>query len=468
MIAKQRSFYFVNPWLALMLCVMLVPFASARPSLPEFADLIEQKSPAVVKITVEAKTNGQRREFPFPGFRQFEMPERNISGMGSGFIVSADGYVVTNNHVIEDADKISVRLTDRRDYTATVVGTDSTSDLALLKIDAKDLPFLKFANSNKVRVGEWVLAIGSPFGMDFSASQGIVSAMGRSIPTEQNENYVPFIQTDVAINPGNSGGPLFNLDGEVVGVNSQIFTRSGGYMGLSFAVPSNLVINVVDQLKDKGQVERGWLGVQIQNVEDQDLARVYNMDAPVGALVSALVKNSPAERAGIKANDIILEFDGAPIKEADDLPHVVGLTTPGKEVPVKINRAGRMRTLNVTIDVLGSQRQRRQELSFDQGGEPKGEKLTDRLGLVVAPLSPEQGETYNFGVQIMEVAPESAAARSGIRKGDVLAQLDFTDITDESTYRDIVAKLPTGELRQLRFFRDGNPVIRTIIIEDGE
>ena len=276
--------------------------------LPDFTEIVRDSSPAVVKIVVEHSSNRGGQAGPNPDeipeylrrffeYRGTPPGQRQRMSMGSGFITSADGYIVTNNHVVEGADSVIVRLSDRREYDAEVVGTDPRSDLALLRIDAEDLPALKLGRAGELEVGEWVLAIGSPFGLDYSVTAGIVSAKGRSLPTERNENYVPFIQTDVAINPGNSGGPLFNLDGEVVGVNSQIFTRSGGSIGLSFAIPASVVINVVDQLKDSGRVTRGWLGVTIQDV-DKNLAESFGLDRPQGALIAQVAPDGPADKSG--------------------------------------------------------------------------------------------------------------------------------------------------------------------------
>jgi len=323
---------------AFMFFISIGSLVDAR-ELPDFTELVEQNSPAVVKINTiaRARNNTQNRQNPRQGqipqqempemLRRFldprQMPERDQRSMGSGFIISKDGYILTNNHVVGDADEIIVRLTDRREFEAEVIGKDERSDLALLKVNADDLPVLKLAESDDLKVGAWVLAIGSPFGLDFSASVGIVSAMGRSLPTERNENYVPFIQTDVAINPGNSGGPLFNLKGEVVGINSQIYTRSGGSIGLSFAIPVSVAKTVVAQLKEKGRVDRGWLGVVIQDV-DRNLAKSFGLKKPTGALVTQVLQEGPADKAGIKAGDVILKFGNSKIEESGDLPHAVG------------------------------------------------------------------------------------------------------------------------------------------------
>ncbi|AFU97879.1 DegQ family serine endoprotease [Simiduia agarivorans] len=450
----------------LVLCAFAVP-SQAR-SLPDFTQLIEETSPAVVKInTLEhAKRNSQRQMPPqnIPEiFRHlFEMPEqrqREQRSMGSGFIVSTDGYILTNHHVIDGADEIAVRLTDHREFEASVVGTDSRSDLALLKVDAKGLPALKFADSDKLKVGEWVLAIGSPFGLDFTASAGIVSAIGRSIPTERNENYVPFIQTDVAINPGNSGGPLFNLDGLVVGINSQIYTRSGGSIGLSFAIPANVARDVIRQLKEKGRVDRGWLGVAIQEV-DRNLAQSFGLSKPAGALIQQIEPGSPADNSGLKVGDVILKFDGKAIERSGDLPHVVGLLPPGSKVKAEVMRAGKRKTVSVTVGKLpvGDEPHVASGPDASQG---------DRLGLVVEALDDRQKQAWRLdgGVLVTQVAPDSPAAAAGIRPGDVIAQLGFEPVTDVDTYQQLQAELPEDTLLPIRFYRDGRPAYRSFMIK---
>jgi len=313
---------FVRFSVLLFLLLSMSASVSASAALPDFRQIVDGSAPAVVKILVESEGRGRqgaeqmeqvpeylRRFFEFRGEQgPQQRPRRN---MGSGFIVSEDGFIVTNHHVVEGATSVIVRLLDRREFDAEVVGSDARSDLALLKIDAEDLMAVPVADDDDVAVGEWVLAIGSPFGLDFSVTAGIVSAKGRSLPTEAGENYVPFLQTDVAINPGNSGGPLFNLEGQVIGVNSQIFTRSGGSIGLSFAIPAAVVRNVIEQLRESGEVVRGWLGVSIQDV-DKDLAESFGLDRPRGALIAQVGVGSPAEKSGLESGDIILEFAGQP------------------------------------------------------------------------------------------------------------------------------------------------------------
>ncbi len=457
-------------WLGLLMMMTLVAAASAR-GLPEFTDLIEKASPAVVKInTVErARSRGQYQlpqDQDIPDiFRHLleprRNPERNIRSMGSGFIISEDGYVLTNNHVVDGADEIMVRLIDRREFEAQVVGRDERSDLALLKIDAKKLPVLKFAKPEQLKVGEWVVAIGSPFGLDFSASAGIVSAIGRSIPTERNENYVPFIQTDVAINPGNSGGPLFNLDGEVVGINSQIYTRSGGSIGLSFAIPTSVALGVVEQLKEKGRVDRGWLGVVIQEV-DRNLADSFGLAKPMGALVAQVEPEGPADRSGIRVGDVIVSFGGFPINESGDLPHVVGRTTPGKSVPVKVMREGKPKTISVEVGTLSGTDEEPETASNTP------EVVGGRLGLVVDEIDERQKKAWqiNGGVVVKQVRRDGPGAHAGLRPGDVIAQLGFSEIDSLEAFEQVEAELPANSLMPVRFFRRGRPAFRTIIIKE--
>ncbi|MCH9692568.1 MAG: Do family serine endopeptidase [Gammaproteobacteria bacterium] len=455
----------------LLLCLLAGVNANAR-GLPEFTELIENNSSAVVKIN--AVSPGQVTERSIPPRLQRELPDifrhllepysreqrRPVASMGSGFIISSDGYVVTNNHVVDGADDVTVTLTDRQEYTAKVIGTDLRSDLALLKINAEHLPSVRWGDSDEVKVGEWVLAIGSPFGLDYSASAGIVSAMGRSIPNESQNDYVPFIQTDVAINPGNSGGPLFNLDGKVIGINSQIYTRSGGSIGLSFAIPSNLAQSVVDQLKEKGRVDRGWLGVGIQGV-DRKLAIAMGLKKPRGALVSQVEAGAPAAEAGIQVGDVITRFNNKTIDQSSDLPHMVGQIEPGEEVNVVLIRDKRQKKLQVRIGSLpsnGDEQASNNTMSTDIGG---------RLGLVVEELPERLKQRWNLdsGVLVSQVVPGKPGANSGLRNGDAIAQLGFETIESTEDYNKIVKELPAGELLPVRFFRNGQPIFRTIEID---
>lgn len=342
--------------------------AQAEEALPDFTTLVEQASPAVVNISTKQKlpdriASGQMPDLEGlpPMFREFferNMPQqprsprgdrqREAQSLGSGFIISSDGYVLTNNHVVADADEIIVRLSDRSELQAKLVGTDPRTDVALLKVEGKNLPTVKLGDSEKLKVGEWVLAIGSPFGFDHSVTKGIVSAKGRTLP---NDTYVPFIQTDVAINPGNSGGPLFNMNGEVVGINSQIFTRSGGFMGLSFAIPIDVAIDVSNQLKKDGKVSRGWLGVVIQEV-NKDLAESFGLDKPAGALVAQVLEDGPAAKSGLQVGDVILSMNGQPIVMSADLPHLVGTLKDGEKAKLEIIRNGKRQNLDVTIGAM--------------------------------------------------------------------------------------------------------------------
>ncbi|WP_237058748.1 Do family serine endopeptidase [Microbulbifer sediminum] len=457
----------------LILSLMISTAACAR-GLPDLTDLIEKNSPAVVKINTMERTRAASRAVP-PQYRQ-DIPDifrhlleprrreqRPVASMGSGFIISEDGYVVTNNHVVDGADQVLVTLTDRREFEAQVIGTDPSSDLALLKVDASDLPAISWGESEELEVGEWVVAIGSPFGLDYSASAGIVSAMGRSIPNESRENYVPFIQTDVAINPGNSGGPLFNLKGEVVGINSQIYTRSGGSIGLSFAIPADLARDVVAQLKEKGRVDRGWLGVGIQDV-DRNMAQAMGLRRPSGALVAQVEAGAPAAEAGIMAGDIITHFDGERIDVSGDLPHVVGQTRPGSEVQVELMRKGKVKRLDVVVGALEGDDDQRQQASVSPSTDAGG-----RLGLMVdeIPDALKQRLGVESGVLVKEVVPGKAGAKAGLRSGDIIAQLGFDEVNDLDDYRRVVKGLPGGELLPIRFFRGGQPTFRTIQIEEN-
>ena len=444
--------------------LIVVTFSSAVFSneLPDFTELIEKSSSAVVKINTTTKSRAQRS--PFHGndvpeiFRHLIEPrQRESHSIGSGFFISSDGYLVTNNHVVENANEIVVRMVDRREFDATIIGVDPRSDLALLKVEAENLPYLKFAKSEKLKVGEWVIAIGSPFGLDFSASQGIVSAIGRSIPSEDNSNYVPFIQTDVAINPGNSGGPLFNLKGEVVGVNSQIYTQSGGSIGLSFAIPSDVATNVVDQLKKTGRVDRGWLGVVIQEV-DKNLADTFGLKKPQGALIAQMERDGPADKSGLKVGDVIVEFNDIEIMVSSDLPHAVGITPPGERVPVKVYRQGKEKTIGVVVGSLE--------------GEPiasfTDKKQGDRLGLKVSEISKSKLRELGFdsGVLVEKVATGSPAASAGIQPGDVIVELAFKTVEDVSQYKKLVKSLPKNKLLSIRFSSNGQVAYRSIMIKD--
>jgi len=445
----------------LLFAFLLLPVLASARDLPDFRGIVAEQSPAVVKILVESRSGSH------PGFDTDEIPEylrrffefrgeppgpRERMSLGSGFVLSEDGYIVTNNHVVEGADSVVVRLLDRREYDAEVIGTDPRSDLALLRIEAEDLPVLRLDEDDDLAVGEWVLAIGSPFGLDYSVTAGIVSAMGRSLPTERNENYVPFIQTDVAINPGNSGGPLFNLDGEVVGVNSQIYTRSGGSIGLSFAIPVSVVRSVVEQLKAEGRVTRGWLGVTIQDV-DRNLAESFNLERPMGALVAQVAPGSPAEASGIEPGDVIIRFDGETIDTSADLPHVVGLLRPGAEVDAVVVRSGRRQTLAVEVGGLDADDDPRVASTGSDGDSA-------RIGITAETAAPETLERWGIsgGVVVRAVVPDSPADEAGIRAGDVLTLLGSTPVKDLDSLREALDAQEPGSSVPLRLIRRGAPL----------
>jgi serine protease Do len=441
--------------LALGTALMGASGAMAR-ELPEFTVLVEKYSPAVVNVSTvqKAGTGGSGNKEMDEFFRRFfggpdgrggpgpdGGPDERLNprrSLGSGFIISADGYILTNSHVVEDADQIIVRMNDRRELEAKLVGADTRSDLALLKVDAKDLPVVRLGHSADLKVGEWVLAIGSPFGFDYSVTAGIISAIGRSLPTEDNSNYVPFIQTDVAINPGNSGGPLFNLDGEVVGINSQIYTRSGGFMGVSFAIPVDVALDVVDQLKAGGRVSRGWLGVVIQEV-NRDLAETFGLDKPSGALVARVMEGGPAAKAGLHEGDIILEFNGQHVDLSADLPHFVGRTRPGSEATLVVIRDGKRQHLNVVVGELPEPDAN--QVATSSGTTPL---IPSRIGVVVEALQDpaQQRAGVDHGVQVVESS--GPAAEAGIRDGDIITRLNNQEIDSPATFTKVVDALTPG------------------------
>ena len=447
------------------------PGVALARSLPDFTELVERNRAAVVNIsTTQRRTAPTERPrmpkgFEIPDlpedspfhefFRRFfgegEIEEFDAQSLGSGFIISQDGFIISNNHVVRNADEVIVRLSDRREYEARVVGTDEPSDVALLKIDADGLPTVRLGTGYELKVGEWVLAIGSPFGFDHSVTAGIVSAKGRSLP---RENYVPFIQTDVAINPGNSGGPLFNLEGEVVGVNSQIFSRTGGFMGLSFAIPIDVAMDVADQLRDKGRVSRGWLGVLIQDVT-LELAESFGMAKPQGALVAKVLDGSPAERAGFEVGDILLSFDEHSIERSSDLPPIVGRTRVGREVPVEILRNGESVILNVTTDELPDD----DELRVAAARAPKAVEA-NKLGLTVRDLSDEELASLDIGDQgvLVSAVSDGPGKRAGIREGDLILMLNNEKVSDGDHFKRLAAGLPEGKAISVLVQREGSPI----------
>jgi serine protease Do len=368
-----------------------------------------------------------------------QMPhEQESQSLGSGFIVSADGYIMTNAHVVDHADKITVRLTDKREFSAQVIGADKRTDVALLKIEATGLPKVNVGDPNKLRVGEWVVAIGSPFGFDSSVTAGIVSAKGRSLP---QDNFVPFIQTDVAINPGNSGGPLFNMNGEVVGINSQIYTRSGGSMGLSFAIPIDVATQVADQLRNSGKVTRGRIGVTIQELT-RELAESFGLSKPNGALISSVEKGGAADKAGIEVSDVILKFDGKVVNSSADLPRLVAATKPGTKVSVDLWRKGAAKQLTVVVAEMPEEGKLAHSVKKLADGVAD---MIARLGIAVTELSREQLQELqvNGGLLVAEVKG-SAARAAGLQRGDVLLAVGNLPVRSTSQFNDILKQVPKG------------------------
>lgn len=450
------------------LCLFFSLASAQSRGLPDFSELAEKQGPAVVNIsTTQVARNAQATPFPFdesdPAFEFFKRfipraPGGNAprefenKSLGSGFVISADGHILTNAHVVDGADEVTVRLTDKREFKAKIIGADKRTDVALIKIEASNLPVVKLADPAQLKVGEWVVAIGSPFGFDNSVTAGIVSAKGRSLP---QENYVPFIQTDVAINPGNSGGPLFNMRGEVVGINSQIYSRSGGYMGVSFAIPIDVAMDVQHQLRASGKVSRGRLGVVIQEVS-KELADSLGLSRPMGAVVNAVEKGGPADKAGLEAGDVILRFEGKVIGSSADLPRMVGATRPGTRSVLQVWRKGATRDIPV---VVGEMADEKQAASRPQRGIKPAEQAANRLGLVVSELTPEQKRELKLQSGLLIEDVRGAGARSELRAGDIIVALISKGATTEARTVEQFNKL-------LAQFEKGSNV--TLLIRRGE
>jgi serine protease Do len=436
--------------------------------LPDFTALVEKEGKAVVNIstTQTIRSNrGQGPDFgdedPFDIFRRFGFPvpprgqapqqqprEEKAQSLGSGFIFGSDGYILTNAHVVADADEIKVKLTDKREFKGKVIGSDARTDVAVIKIEATDLPTVDIGSSEKLRVGEWVVAIGSPFGLENSVTAGIVSAKSRDLP---DENYVRMIQTDAAVNPGNSGGPLFNIRGEVVGINSQIFSRSGGYMGLSFAIPIDTAMEIVEQLKAKGKVTRGRIGVGIQPL-NEDLARDFGLKEAKGALVSNVEADSPAGKAGVRAGDVILKFNGKAIDDASELQRVVGATKPGSSVPVEVWRDKAAKTLTISVGEMDQPADGRSAVREYKGKKPV-ESALSKSGLTVRELDARALKQLGikFGLQVTNV--QGAAARAGVQPGDVIVGLGSEELTSSADLDKALAAVKPGSSVALRVRR---------------
>ena len=416
----------------LSFCLLLfVPLAGVAQvqGLPDFTELVEKQGPAVVNVsTTSAARSGPQSPVPeddpfYDFFRRFGPPQPRdyeARSLGSGFIISADGYILTNAHVVEAAEDINVKLNDKREFKAKVIGSDKRTDVAVIKIEASGLPAVRIGDPERLKVGEWVLAIGSPFGFENTVTAGIVSAKGRSLP---QENYVPFIQTDVAINPGNSGGPLFNLKGEVVGMNSQIYSRTGGFMGLSFAIPIDVAMDITHQLRTTGRVSRGRIGVVIQEVT-KELAESFGLPKATGALVNSVEKDGPADKAGLEPSDVILKFDGKTVNSTSDLPRIVAQTRPGSKATMQIWRKGAARDVTVTVGEMPEEKVAQRPGRRDS----KSGNVVARLGLTVSELTAEQRKELGIGGGLLVEDVQGAAAKAGIRRGDILMALNNQDV----------------------------------------
>ena len=463
------------------IALMLLALSSgAFAQLPDFTELVEKQGPAVVNVSTSSTGRAARggtprlpnvpeddpfydffRRFmpqiPGPGQREFES-----QSLGSGFVISNDGYVLTNAHVIESADEITVKLNDKREFKAKVIGADRKTDIALLKIDASGLQAVRVGDPAKLKVGEWVVAIGSPFGFESTVTAGIVSAKGRSLP---QENFVPFIQTDVAVNPGNSGGPLFNLRGEVVGINSQIYSRTGGFMGLSFAIPIDVAMDIQQQLRTSGKVTRGRIGVGIQPVT-KEMADSFGLPKPAGALVNAVEPGSPADKGGVQVSDVVLRFDGKPVTSADDLVRFVGNTKPGTKVQLQVWRAKAARDLTVMIGEMTDDRAATRAPRRGTPGKPPADSATlSKLGMTLTDLREEQLKELKVSGGVLVEEATAAAARAGIRRGDVIVAVNNQSVKSVEHFSQLIAQFEKGRSVALLVRRAGGAIYIPLRIE---
>ena len=455
------------------LIIILASSSSLYAQLPDnISELVDQSAPAVVNITAKKQVS-QRSSYGYGGipdemlerfgiprdFREMPQQRRESVSFGSGFILKSN-YILTNFHVVEDATEVVVSLSDRREYKAEIVGVDPLSDLAVLEVDGKDLPAVNVGNSDKLNVGDWVIAIGSPFSFDFSVTAGIVSAKGRSIQNNNIGNYVPFLQTDVAINPGNSGGPLFNLDGDVVGINSQIYSRSGGYQGLAFAIPINVALDVADQIINNGEVSRGYLGVRMSEV-DSDLADALGMNKPYGALINDVEEGESADNAGLVPGDVIIEFDSKEIKFSSDLPHVVGQIKPDSRAKAKVIRDGKEITLDFVLGEL--------PITSEQFIPAKTQQSSDPLGLKVADIDRDNPSMTNMpeGVIVSRVNPNSAASGK-VNRGDVITMIQYKGqkylVYDVDSFNQALSNFSTNNKIAIHLIRNGTRLIRSVTL----
>jgi len=455
------------------LIIILTSSINLYAQLPDnISELVDQSAPAVVNITAKKEVQ-QRSSFGYGGipdemlerfgiprdFREMPQQRRESVSFGSGFILK-NNYILTNFHVVEDATEVVVSLSDRREFKAEVVGVDPLSDLAVLEVDGKDLPAVNVGNSDKLNVGDWVIAIGSPFSFDFSVTAGIVSAKGRSIQNNNIGNYVPFLQTDVAINPGNSGGPLFNLDGDVVGINSQIYSRSGGYQGLAFAIPINVAMDVADQIINNGEVSRGYLGVRMSEV-DSDLADALGMNKPYGALINDVEEGESADNAGLVPGDVIIEFDSKEIKFSSDLPHVVGQIKPDSSAKAKVIRDGKEITLDFVLGEL--------PITSEQFIPAKTQQSSDPLGLKVADIDRDNPSMTNMpeGVIVSRVNPNSAASGK-VNRGDVITMIQYKGqkymVYDVDSFNQALSNFSSNNKIAIHLIRNGTRLIRSVTL----
>ncbi|MET0216796.1 MAG: DegQ family serine endoprotease [Burkholderiales bacterium] len=449
--------------------LLLIP-AIAGAQLPDFTELVDKQGQAVVNVSTSQTVKGMMPGMPnipeddpmFEFFRRFMPPnqpprEQQSRSQGSGFIISGDGYILTNAHVVDGAEEITVKFTDKREFKAKVIGADKRTDVALIKIDAQNLNKVNMGDPSKLRVGEWVVAIGSPFGFENSVTAGIVSAKGRSLP---QENFVPFIQTDVAINPGNSGGPLFNLKGEVVGINSQIYSRTGGFMGLSFAIPIDVAMDIANQLKTMGKVTRGRIGVVIQEVT-KELAESFGMPKPQGALVNSVEKGGPADKAGVEASDVIVKFDGKPVSTSGDLPRLVGATRPGSKAMLQVWRKGQLKDLTVTVAEL-------QEEKVAQKPTKKATpEVSKRHGMSLSDLSAEQRKELGLNAGVFVEDAQGPAAKAGIRQGDVILSIGSQEVKSAEQFNQLVGAYEKGKTVALLIRRGESQIFITLKLNGG-